>query len=404
MSEKPLAGVRVADFTWVWAGPFCTEQLAHLGAEVVRIETAARPCVTRLLPPFADFQPGPNRSGYFNQYNQGKQSLTLNLKHPRGLEVARRLITKSDVVAENFANGVMERMGLGYEDVRRLKADIIMVSISGYGRSGPERDFVSYGPATVPLAGFSSVTGYKGSPPMHIGVSYGDPTAGLHGALAVMAALCHRRRTGEGQFIDVSLWEAAASLLPDALLEYQMNGEEPPRDGNRDPHMAPHGVFRCAGSDRWLSLAVDNEEEWRSLCAVIGDDTLAGDARFATLAERKRNEDALEARITEWTKTLSPEEATRRLQAAGVAAFPTMTNQDLAEDPHLDGRGFFVDLPHPEVGARHHAGIPWRLSATPCAVETAAPCLGEHNRRVLADVLGYSAAEIDALTAEGALG
>ena len=149
MSEKPLAGVRVADFTWVWAGPFCTEQLAHLGAEVVRIETAARPCVTRLLPPFADFQPGPNRSGYFNQYNQGKQSLTLNLKHPRGLEVARRLITKSDVVAENFANGVMERMGLGYNEVRRLKADIIMVSISGYGRSGPERDFVSYGPATV---------------------------------------------------------------------------------------------------------------------------------------------------------------------------------------------------------------------------------------------------------------
>src|SRR2546422_1052232 len=402
--RAPLAGVRVADFTWVWAGPFCTLQLAHLGAEVIRVETATRPCVTRLLPPFADFQPGPNRSGYFNQYNQGKQSLTLNLKHPRGLEVARRLITKSDVVAENFANGVMERMGLGYEEVRRLKADIIMVSISGYGRSGPERDFVSYGPATVPLAGFSSVTGYKGSSPMHIGVSYGDPTAGLHGALAVMAALCHRRRTGEGQFIDVSLWEAAASLLPDALLEYQMNGAEPPRDGNRDPHMAPHGVFRCAGSDRWLSLAVGNDEEWRSLCAVIGDDTLAGDARFAALAQRKRNEDALEARITEWTTTLSPEEATRRLQAAGVAAFPTMTNQDLAEYPHLDGRGFFVDLPHPEVGARHHAGIPWRLSATPCAVETPAPCLGEHNRRVLADVLGYSAAEIDALTAAGALG
>ncbi|HUE40141.1 MAG TPA: CoA transferase [Candidatus Binatia bacterium] len=404
MSTKPLAGVRVADFTWVWAGPFCTEQLAHLGAEVIRVETAARQCVTRMLPPFAEFQPGPNRSGYFNQYNQGKQSLTLNLKHPRGLEVARRLVARSDVVAENFANGVMERMGLGYEEVRRLKPDAIMLSISGYGRSGPEREFVSYGPATVPLAGFSSVTGYKGGPPMHIGVSYGDPTAGLHGALAVMAALCHRRRTGEGQFIDVSLWEAAASLLPDALLEYQMNGQEPPRDGNRDPHMAPHGVFRCAGADRWLSVAVRTDEEWQSLCAAMEDAALGADPRFATLADRKCNEDALEERITAWTQTRSAEDATRCLQAAGVAAFPAMTNQDLYEDPHLNERGFFVDIPHPEVGARHHAGIPWRLSATPCAVEAPAPCVGEHNRRVLAEVLGYSEAEIDRLTTEGALG
>src|SRR5262249_17476725 len=206
MNDKPLAGIRVADFSWVWGGPFCTLQLAHLGADVIRVETPERPCVTRLIPPFADLQPGPNRSGYFNQYNQGKRSLTLNLKNPRGLEVARRLISRSDVVAENFANGVMDRMGLGYPEVRRLKPDAIMVSISGYGRSGPDRDFVSYGPATVPLAGFSSVTGYKGGPPMHVGISYGDPTAGLHGALAVLAALCHRQRTGEGQFIDVSLW------------------------------------------------------------------------------------------------------------------------------------------------------------------------------------------------------
>jgi benzylsuccinate CoA-transferase BbsF subunit len=404
MSRKPLSGIRIADFSWVWAGPFCTQQLAYLGAEVIRVECPQRPCVTRLLPPFADFQPGLNRSGYFNQYNQGKQSLTLDMKHPRALEIARRLIAKSDIVAENFANGVMERMGLGYDEVRRLKPDVIMVSISGYGRSGPERDFVSYGPATVPLSGFSSVTGYQGGPPAHVGISYGDPTAALHAALAVVAALCHRSRTGEGQFIDVTLWEAATSLLPDALLEYQMNGAEPPRDGNRDPHMAPHGVFRCAGGDRWLSIAVDSDEEWRALCGVIGEESLGADPRFATAAERKRNEDVLEARITEWTKTLSPQEATHRLQAAGVAAFPTMTNQDLAEDPHLAARGFFVDLPHREVGPRHHAGIPWRLSATPCSVETAAPCLGQHTERVLSEVLGYSPAEIEALRAEGALG
>jgi crotonobetainyl-CoA:carnitine CoA-transferase CaiB-like acyl-CoA transferase len=403
MSAKPLAGIRVADFSWVWAGPFCTLQLAHLGAEVIRVESRDRPCVTRQIPPFADFEPGLNRSGYFNQYNQGKRSLTLDLKNPRALEVARRLIARSDIVAENFANGVMERMGLGYEEVRKLRPDAIMVSISGYGRSGPERDFVSYGPATVPLAGFSSVTGYKGGPPMHVGISYGDPTAGLHGAIAVLAALCHRQRTGEGQFIDVSLWEASATLLPDALLEYEMNETEPLRDGNRHPHMAPHGVFRSEGQDRWVSIAVGSDEEWRALAAVVGDGELSG-PRFLTLADRKRHEDDLEQRLTRWTATLSPEEATRRLQAAGVAAFPTMTNQDLAEDSHLNGRGFFVDLPHPEVGKRHHAGIPWKLSATPCAVAAPAPCLGQHSREVLREVLGYSGAEIESLEADGALG
>ncbi|MBI2963614.1 MAG: CoA transferase [Deltaproteobacteria bacterium] len=404
MSHKPLAGIRVADFTWVWAGPFCTLQLAHLGAEVIRVETPQRPCVTRLLPPFADLEPGLNRSGYFNQYNQGKRSLSLNLKNPRGIEIARRLIERSDVVAENFAAGVMERMGLGYDDIRRLKPDVVMVSISGYGRSGPEKEFVSYGPATVPLAGFSAVTGYAGGPPMHVGISYGDPTAGLHAALAVLAALHHRRRTGEGQFIDVSLWEASASLLPDALLDHEMNGIDPSRDGNRHPRMAPHGVFRCAGEDRWVSIVVGDETEWRALCSAMEDPALAADPRFATLAERKRNEDGLEERIHQWTRSLAPDEVTRRLQAAGVAAFTTMTNQDLAEDPHLARRGFFVDLPHPEVGPRHHAGIPWRMSATPCTVESPAPCLGEHTRDVLERVLAYGPAEIDALAAAGALG
>ncbi len=398
---KPLAGIRVADFTWVWAGPFATAQLAHLGAEVIRVETRKRICVTRVAPPFADSQPGPNRSGYFNQYNQGKRSIVVDLKHTRGLEIARRLVAASDVVAENFANGVMERLGLGYAECRRLRPDVIMLSISGYGHSGPDRDFVSYGPATVPLAGFSSVTGYAGGPPMHVGMSYGDPTSGLHGALAVLAALHHRRRTGEGQAIDVSLWEASATLLPEALLEAQMSGAAPERDGNRDRRMAPHGIFRAAGKDRWVSIAIATDDEWRAFCGAIGDAELARDPRFESHAARKRNESELEAIVSRWTETLSAEEATRRLQDAGVAAFPAMTSRDLAADPHLAARRFFVDVPHPEVGARQHVGVPWRFSGTPCPVDAPAPRLGEHTHEVLEEILGYTPAEIDALVAEG---
>jgi benzylsuccinate CoA-transferase BbsF subunit len=185
MSRLPLEGIRVADFTWVWAGPFATLQLAHLGAEVIRVETHHRVCVTRRIPPFADGEPGPNRSGYYNQYNQGKASLSLNLKTPEALDVAKKLIAASDVVTENFAAGVMDKMGLGYETLKQIKPDIIMIALSGYGASGPESPYVSYGPAQVPLSGLSSVTGFPDFPPMHVGFSYGDPNGGLHGAFAV---------------------------------------------------------------------------------------------------------------------------------------------------------------------------------------------------------------------------
>src|SRR3989440_341704 len=247
--RAPLAVTRVAVFTWVWAGPFCTLQLAHLGAEVIRVETATRPCVTRLLPPFADFEPGPNRSGYFNQYNQGKKSVALDLKRPEAIEAAKRLCAASDVVVENFAAGVMERMGLGWDVLHALRADLIMIALSGYGATGPDADKVSYGPAQVPLSGMSSVTGYRGFPPMHVGISYGDPTGGLHGAVAVLAALLHRARTGQGQYVDLSQWETSMAVLPEAICAWTMNGAAPERDGNRDAHMAPHGVFRAAGEE-----------------------------------------------------------------------------------------------------------------------------------------------------------
>jgi crotonobetainyl-CoA:carnitine CoA-transferase CaiB-like acyl-CoA transferase len=397
MPQRPLEGIRVADFSWVWAGPFCTLQLAHLGAEVIRIETATRPCITRLLPPWPNGQPGINRSGYFNQYNQGKRSLTLNLKQPQAVEIAKQLVAKSDIVVENFAGGVMDRMGLGYEVLKQIRPDIVMISLSGYGSTGPEKEHISYGPAQVPMSGMSSLTGYKGWRPMHVGISYGDPNGGLHGAFAVLCALLYRARTGKGQYLDLSQWETSTAMVAEGLLDYSMNGTQPERDGNPDAHMSPHGVFRSAGEDRWVSLAVRNESEWQRFCNVIGQPALVTDPRFATLSARQQHEDALDALVTAWTTTRSPEEATEQLQVVGIPAVSSMCNRDLSTDSHLNSRPIFVSLDHPEVGKQQHVGIPWQISKTPLAVQRPAPLLGQDTEYVLRDLLGYSAEQIRAM-------
>jgi benzylsuccinate CoA-transferase BbsF subunit len=414
MAKAPLEGIRIADFTWVWAGPYCTLQLAHLGADVIRIETAQRPCITRVLPPWPEGRPGGlNRSGYFNQYNQGKRSITLNFKNEAAHEVARRLITCSDVVTNNFAHGVMERMGFGYEAIRRIKPDIIMISLSGYGDTGPYRDYVAYGPAQVPLSGLSALTGYKGWPPMHSGFSYADPNAGAHGAFAVLAALYHRAKTGEGQYIDMSQWECAMALLPEGILDYTFNGNEPKRIGNSDPQMAPHGIYRCldrpeqiAGNavDQFVAIACADDIDWGRLARALERAELIADPRFATLAARKQNEDELDAIIADWTSSRRADEVAKTLQAAGIAAAVVADNKYLAEeDEHLKARDYFVYLNHPEVGARQHAGMPWKMSRTECNVRSAAPTIGQHNDEVLSGLLGYNQAQIAELRASGAL-
>ena len=405
MSNKPpLDGIRVADFCWAWAGPYGALQLAHLGAEVIRIESETRPCPSRQIPPWADNQKGGfNRSGYFNQYNQGKRSLTLNLKKPEGLEVAKKVVAKSDIVTENFAGGVMDKMGLGYEVLRAIKPDIIMISLSGYGATGPEKGYVSYGPPQVALSGMSSLTGYKDDQPRQAGFSYGDPNGGVHGTFAVMCALLHRAKTGNGQYIDLSQREACAMLLPEGIMEYAMNETQPPRNGNRDPYMAPHGVFRCKGADRWVSIVVGNEEEWQRFCKAIGQPTLATDARFSTLAARKENEDALEQIVSTWTQGQSPDEATQKLQHAGVAAYPTLDGNDILANPHVTARGYFVELEHAEVGKRRHLGIPWKMSRTPCEIRRPAPLFGQDTDYVLGEILGLNKDEIATLRAKEVL-
>jgi crotonobetainyl-CoA:carnitine CoA-transferase CaiB-like acyl-CoA transferase len=400
----PLEGVRVADFTWVWAGPFCTMHLAYLGAEVIKIESHTRLDLTRRLPLYPpDVEPGVNRNALFNQWSQGKKSVLLNLTKPEGIAIAKELIKTSDVVVDNFATGVMDRLGLNYEELAKIKPDIIMASICGYGHTGPQRNYMTYGPAIPPLTGLSSLTGYVGGPPQEVGISYGDPNAGINAAVAICAALAARQRTGQGQYIDVSLWEAVAALVPEGWMDYAMNGTQPPRQGNRDLWMAPHNCFRCAGEDEWVTIACGTDEEWQALCQALGQPQLATDPRFHAARDRKAHEDELDHLLTAWTEQRNKWEVTRMLQAVGVAAFPSMTSKDLAEDAHLNERGFFARLPHPETGVRTHTGIPWLLTHAPNGVRVAAPLLGQDTDRLIRDLLGYADEEVARLKDEQVL-
>jgi crotonobetainyl-CoA:carnitine CoA-transferase CaiB-like acyl-CoA transferase len=394
-SRLPLEGIRVVDFSWAWAGPFCAMQLAHLGAEVIRVESQARPDLGRRVPIYpTGIEPGLNRSGYANQWHQGKKSSLLNLSKPQAIPIAKALIETSDVVVENYATGVMERLGLGYAELKQLNPGLIMASISGYGHTGPQKNYMGYGPAIVPLTGLSSLTGYADGGPSEVGISYGDPNGGLNAAVAITAAVIAKKRTGQGQYIDVSLWESMAVLVFEGWMDYAMNQRQPARIGNRDPLMAPHNCFRCVGQDEWASIACGTDGEWRALCQTIGRPELADDARFQTAAARKANEDALEELLTAWTQGRDKWQVTKTLQAAGVAAFPSMTSKDLAEDPHLNARGFFARLEHPEVGVRAHTAMPWRLSNAPNGVRTPAPLIGNDTDYVMRDLLGYSAEEV----------
>jgi len=400
----PLSGVRVLDFSWVWQGPFCTLQLAHLGAEVIRIESAKRIDINRVIPPFADGEGGYNRAGSFNQWNQGKRSVLLNLESREGIEIARSLAPHCDLVVENFAPGVIGRMGLGYEALHELRPDLIMLSLSGYGQTGPYSRFVSYGGLLGAQSGLFSVSGYSNAQPRETGITYGDPNAGAFGAFAAVAALIHRARTGQGQYIDVALWEALEFVMPEAWLEYQMNGREPVVEGNRDRWIAPHNCYKSLGdAEHWISIAVRDDEEWRSLCCAMDQPALAADPRFRTRAARKQNEDELDVIITRWTSRHDRWEATEILQRAGVAAMPTLSNKDLAHDPHLRQRGFLVELEHPAVGRRIHAGVPWTMSETPCQVRRPAPLLGADTDDVLTTLLGYSPDRIADLRSTGVL-
>lgn len=398
-ARLPLDGVRVVDLSWVWAGPFAAMHLAHLGAEVIRCESSTRPDLYRrggMSNPPDDMEPSLNRAGMFNQWNQGKKSVAVDLSDPRGIEIVKGFVAESDVVVQNFGTGVMARLGLGYEVLKRINPRIILASISGYGQVGPYREYLAYGPALVPLTGLASVTGFIGGKPDLFGPSIPDPTAGMTAAWAVVSALDQRERTGVGDHLDISLWEATGVLAIEAWMQYAFDGTQPERMGNRDPWMAPHGCFACRGDDEWVSIACADDADWFKLAALV-DSALADDDRFLTLEARKQNEDALEEIVTSWTAGKDRWEVTWLLQAQGVAAFPSFTTEDIIRDPHLNSRGFIERLDHPEVGRRAHVGIPWRHDRRPNGVRVPAPCLGADTDTLLSEVLGYDAARIEEL-------
>jgi benzylsuccinate CoA-transferase BbsF subunit len=400
MGDGPLSGVRITEFTSAWAGPYATCLLGFLGAEVIKVESRKRLDHSRVTSfTTARTFSGPDESPVFDNLNLNKLSVCLNLNHAKAIGLGKRLIGKSDVVVENMRPGVMDRLGLGYAVAQAVQPEIIYLSSSACGQTGPDRGNVGYAPNFAGAAGLSYVTGYPDWPPSQLSGAV-DLRSATTAAFAIVVALLHRQRTGEGQYIDLASQEAIAILNADALMDFTMNARVRTRAGNRHDTMAPHNCYRCRGDDNWISIAVATDEEWRALCGVIGRPELAEDERFTTAAARKDHEGEVDRIVGEWAATQEDYQAMHRLQAVGIAAAPSLSNKALVEDPHLRERQVLVQVNHPVLGKDVVVAPPWRLSGTPASVRTRAPLLGEHNHAVFEGLLGLSAGEIRQLEAE----
>jgi crotonobetainyl-CoA:carnitine CoA-transferase CaiB-like acyl-CoA transferase len=417
--QGPLAGVRVADFCWMGVGACATRLLADFGAEVIRIEDRQRLDMPRRLPIYKgeprtygeeDANPDPNKGGLFNNYNRNKLGVTINMRTPRGRELADRLIASSSVVTENFAPGVMERWGLTYERLQELSPNVIFARMSGFGHSGPHAEYRSYGPVVQAVSGISHISGLPGREPSGWGLSYMDNEAAFFNAAALLLAIYNRNATGLGAEVDVSAVEAGISLLGPILLDVAVNGRSTRGDdyptGNRleHPNAAPHGVYPCLGEDRWVAIAAFDDADWRALVRVMGAPSWTADPRFATQAGRFANQDTLDAFIAAWTRGHDRHDLMHRLQAAGVAAGAVQNTEDTIDhDPQIKSRGLFFEMDHPVIGEALFEGTPIRFSRTVQENWRSAPLLGEDNEHVFRGLLGIEADEYESLVAEGVL-
>lgn len=400
----PLQGVRVLDLTMVWAGPYATRILGDFGAEVIKVEGPANWDLLRDLHILGQgVERAYDRSAYFNNLNRNKFGCTLDLSTSEGRDICLRLAAKSDVVIENYRPDVMSSLRLEYEDFKAVRQDIIMVSMPGHGKTGPEADRIAYGSNVEQLGGLVSIQGYPDRGPHRSGISYGDPMAGIAAAGAVIAALFHRRVTGEGQYIELAQREALTTMLGEHVVGYSMTGRVPGPIGNRHVSMAPHGAYPAAGDDEWVTIAVRSDAEFAALCGVISRPELARDVRFADVVSRYRNQDELDAVLSAWTRERTADAAAEALVAAGVPASPVIPTPRLAEDPHLRARGFFELVAHAVAGVWEVDGMPYRYSRTPAHIRLPPPSFGEHNDYVLRDLAGLSADELEDLKAKSVI-
>ncbi len=398
----PLEGVRVIEVTGNWSGPLAGRHLGDLGAEVVKIELARRPATRVSHPPGNEgWETFYNRSGYFNLLNRNKRDLCLDLGTERGRELFLRLVEDADVVLENNSARVFPQLGLDYETLARRNPRIVMCSIAGYGATGPERDYLAYGSNIEASCGLAAQTGYGDGAPRGTNSYYADPITGAHAIVGILAALHARERTGRGQQLDMALQESGAAFMIESIMDYRLNGRVARPRGNRSTRIAPQGVYRSLGTDCWLAIGVETDEQWRALCTVIERPELAD--RFPMLEDRLAAHNEIDAAIEGWSGSRNHNRATEALQEAGVPAGPVLANWEIVSDPHLYERGYFVDIVHPDVGHQRWEGFPWRLSRTPARVRRPAPLFAQHTDEILGE-LGLSSTEIARLRDDGVVG
>lgn len=396
--------LKIADFSWTGVGPAATRYFADHGATVVKIENNDHPDILRVSAPFKDDVAGIDRGSYWANYNSNKLGVTLELNTPGGNAIAKKVIQWADIFVESFTPGVIKRWGLDYESIRDSNPALIYASTSQMGQTGPHSQYSGFGLQAAAIAGFADITGWPDLAPDTPFLSYTDFVAHRYLIISLIVALFHRKKTGKGQYIDQSQTESGLQFLIPPLLDLQINKKTVTRNGNRDPHAAPHGAFRCAGEDRWCVIAVFDEEQWQTLCTTMGKPELAHDPRFCTLCMRKENEDKLESIIEEWTIHLPAKTVMNTLQKAGVAAGLVETAEDMHNDPQLKHRNHFWVYGHPVIGSHTVEAPAFQLSKTPAKKYMRAPCMGEHNEYVCTQILKMSDEEFLEMLASGAFG
>ena len=423
MSRAPLENIRVVDLSRVFAMPFAGANLADLGAEVIKIDTCQAQFMetTRTITgPFPDNQPGElwwEQGGTFQTLNRGKRSLTLDLRSEEAQGILKELVSVSDIVLENFTPRVMARFGLDYASLRAVKPDLIMVSNTGYGHSGPWSSFGAMASALEPTHGTGAFMGYleddgsgslrEGNVPNKVGNSYTDFLATWTALVSIMAALLHRAKTGRGTWIDLAMYQAGASFIGEGLLAYAFNGQRAQRIGNRHTAMAPHGCYPCLGEDQWVTIAVRDDADWLAFCHAIGAPELAADPRLATASQRLMEQDELDSIVSGWTGERTSYQVMETLQGAGVPAGPVLTAGQALADPHFRHRGFFEKVTHPAetgLGEKEYIGRGWKFSGSQAGITGPAPLLGEANGYALREILGLTPERMDALADQSIIG